>query len=160
MTTIRIVKTLVVVRHGKSDWTTGVPDRERPLNARGQRQAMESGIWLAEHVPHVDQVIVSPAERTRSTWSHIGVQYDRPPHASFDERLYGGRVRHVIDELPETASTAVIVGHNPDVEILVQQLSGKPLDMPTSCIAVLEWEGSWVEGAGRATVRAHGRPPG
>ena len=36
-------RTLLIVRHAKSDWEAGAPDHERPLNARGRREAPELG---------------------------------------------------------------------------------------------------------------------
>jgi phosphohistidine phosphatase len=153
------VKTLVVVRHGKSDWTTGVPDRERPLNARGKRQAVEAGLWLVEHVPAIDRVVVSPAERARATWALIAPQFDSQPETVIDERMYGGRLPHVVAELPDFADTAALIGHNPDLEELIEQLTGDLVEMPTSCVAVLKWPGSWVAGVGAASLVAHGRPP-
>lgn len=153
------MKTLVVVRHGKSDWTTGVPDKERPLTARGERQATESGIWLAQHVPGVERAVVSPAERARATWALIAAQYQPPPEQVVDDRVYGGRLQHVVAELPESLDVAMVIGHNPDLEVLAEQLTGEPLDLPTSCVAVLTWPGSWVAGQGAATLTAYGRPP-
>ena len=63
--------TLVVLRHAKSDWSTGLDDRHRPLADRGRRQAPEAGRWLAEHGPAPDHVVVSPAVRARArgSWS-------------------------------------------------------------------------------------------
>ena len=149
----------MVVRHGKSDWTTGVPDRERPLNPRGERQATQAGLWLVEHVPAIDRVVLSPAERARATWALIAPQFEPQPETVIDERMYGGRVGHVVAELPDSVATAALIGHNPDLEDLIEQLTGDPVEMPTSCVAVLTWPGSWVAGEGAASLVAHGRPP-
>jgi phosphohistidine phosphatase len=62
------VSTLIVLRHGKSDWSGGEPDHLRPLARRGRRQAPEAGRWLAHNVAAIDLAVVSPAERTRETW--------------------------------------------------------------------------------------------
>ena len=58
---------LMVLRHAKSAWPD-VPDHERPLARRGQRDAPVMGRWLraAGHVP--DQVLCSTARRARETW--------------------------------------------------------------------------------------------
>lgn len=149
----------MLVRHGKSDWTTGVPDRERPLNARGVRQATESGLWLAEHLPAVDRAVISPAERARATWAIVAAQYRQAPETVIDERMYAGRLGHVVAELPDSVATAALVGHNPDLEDLIERLTGQWVAMPTSCVAVLTWPGTWVSAEGSATLKAHGRPP-
>jgi len=155
------MRTLVVLRHGKSDWSGGEPDRERPLAKRGRRQAPEAGTWLAANIPDIDLAVVSPAERTRSTWALAAAELERPPDVRIDDRVYAawGRELHdVVSELPEDAHTVVLVGHNPGVEDLVQELTGDWVPMPTSALAVVEWEGTWSDPAG-ARLTASGRPP-
>lgn len=154
-------RTLVVLRHGKSDWTGDEPDRERPLAKRGRRQAPEAGAWLAEHIEAIDLVVVSPAVRALSTWELAAAQLDEAPEVRVDERVYaawGRELRALVDELPDDAATVVLVGHNPGVEDLVQALTGEDVPMPTSAIAVLTWEGSWAD-CDSATIVAAGRPP-
>jgi phosphohistidine phosphatase len=155
------MKTLIVLRHGKSDWSGDEPDRERPLAKRGRRQAPEAGSWLAEHFPDIDLAVVSPAERTRSTWALAAAELDRTPDVRIDDRVYaawGPALQDVVSELPAEADTVVLVGHNPGVEDLVQELTGDWVPMPTSALAVVEWEGTWADPAD-ARLRASGRPP-
>lgn len=154
-------RTLVVLRHGKSDWTGDEPDRERPLAKRGRRQASEAGAWVADNIEVIDLVVVSPAVRALSTWELATAQLDEAPEVRVDERVYaawGRELRALVDELPDDAATVVLVGHNPGVEDLVEALTGEDVPMPTSAIAVLTWEGSWAD-CGSATIVAAGRPP-
>lgn len=156
-------RTLIVMRHGKSDWSGSPADRDRPLGRRGRRQVPEAGAWLAEHVGTVDVAVVSPAERTRATWALVAAELGDPPEASFDERMYAGTdgvLLSVVRGLPEQATTAILVGHNPDVEDLVEALTGDWVSLPTSALAVLDIAGPWAEvGSGTAVLRASGRPP-
>ena len=50
-------QTLLLLRHAKSDWPTGVPDRERPLARRGEKAAKAVGRFLAANDLVPDQVI-------------------------------------------------------------------------------------------------------
>jgi len=60
----------------------------------------------------------------------------------------------------QQATTAILVGHNPDVEDLVEVLTGEWVSLPTSALAVLDITGPWAEvGSGTAVLRASGRPP-
>ena len=155
------MKTLIVLRHGKSDWSAGEPDRERPLAKRGRRQVPEAGAWLAANLPDIDLAVVSPAERTRSTWALASAELARPPDVRIDDRVYAAWVRELHDlvsELPDEIGTGVLVGHNPGVEDLVQELTGTWVPLPTSALAVVEWDGTWADPGG-ATLRAAGRPP-
>ena len=54
-------RTLVLMRHAKSSWETDDPDLERPLSARGERDAEAAGRLLAERGLAPDVVLLSPA---------------------------------------------------------------------------------------------------
>jgi len=58
---------LLLLRHGKSDWSTNDDDMYRPIKDRGKRGAQRIGVWLAQKNLIPDKVISSPAERTRVT---------------------------------------------------------------------------------------------
>lgn len=153
----------MVVRHGKSDWSGAHSDRDRPVGDRGRRQAAEAGAWLAAHVAPVDAAVVSPAQRTRTTWELVAAELVTPPPPLLDERVYGGwgeGLLGVVRGLPERAVTVVLVGHNPGVEDLVELLTGDWVAMPTASVAVVDLEVPWRE-AGRSAgrLRAAGRPP-
>src|SRR5690625_5108607 len=63
-----VARTLILVRHAKSDWSAPVDDQHRPLARRGRRQAPATGRWLAQHLPAPDLVLVSVAVRAQQTW--------------------------------------------------------------------------------------------
>ena len=156
------MRTLILLRHGKSDWSGGEPDHLRPLAPRGRRQVPEAGRWLADHVGVIDLAVVSPAERTRETWRLAAAELAVPPPVRVDERVYGGSSRSLLDvvrELPDDATTVVLVGHNPGVEDLVASLTGSWVPMPTSALAVIGLPGPWSAAGIGAELRAHGRPP-
>jgi phosphohistidine phosphatase len=157
------VSTLILLRHGKSDWSGGEPDRLRPLAGRGRRQVPEAARWLADNVGVIDLAVVSPAERTRETWRLAAAELAVPPPVREDDRVYAGSARsllEVVRELPEEMATVVLVGHNPGVEDLVVSLTGHWVSMPTSSLAVIDLAGPWSAAANTAAqLRAHGRPP-
>jgi phosphohistidine phosphatase len=156
-----VARTLVVLRHAKSDWSTGKPDRERPLAPRGRRQAPAAGAWLAANLDPPGLAVVSPAERTRATWALASAEIPEDVPVRVEERLYGAsgsELSELVASLPPEIESVVLVGHNPGVEDLVQELSGEWVPMKTSAIAVLTWEGAWTD-AGSARLVASGRPP-
>jgi len=157
--------TLVLLRHGKSDWSDDdVDDLRRPLAGRGERQAPEAGRWLAGNVQSIDLALVSPAVRARATWDLVAAELDQPPRALVDDRVYEASVDDllsVVREIDDEAHTVVLVGHNPGIEDLAHVLTGRPVAMPTSALAVLTMSGSWsTAGPGSALLRHSGRPPG
>jgi phosphohistidine phosphatase len=157
------VSTLIVLRHGKSDWAGGEPDHLRPLARRGRRQAPEAGRWLAHNVAAIDLAVVSPAERTRETWRLAGAELAVVPPVREDDRVYAATSRSllgVVRELPPEVETVALVGHNPGVEELVESLTGRRVPMPTSALAVIDLPGPWsTAGNAIAEWRAQGRPP-
>lgn len=152
------VSTLVLVRHAKSDWSTGRPDQLRPLAPRGLRQAPLAGEWLAGHLPAIDLAVVSPATRAQQTWSLVAAALPSPPPVRTDESLYLGSVESVVAALPPALAVVALVGHNPDLEDLVSSLAGHPVPMPTSALAVIDLPHGWADHRG-AVLRASGRPP-
>lgn len=151
-------RTLIVVRHAKSDWSAPVADHDRPLAARGRRQAPDVGRWMAEHLDVPDLALVSTATRARQTWDLIAAQLPAPPPIRSEPGAYtysGHELLDVLAGLPEDARTVVLVGHNPAVEELIEILTGQWARMPTSSLAVLTLP-AWNARTGY--LRAAGRP--
>lgn len=155
---------LVVVRHAKSAWPDDVPDPDRPLNARGRRDAPAAGRWIRDRVGRLDAVVCSPATRTRQTWRLIAAELDGPPSPVVDDRVYAASVETllaVVAELPDDVGVALLLGHNPGVAELVAELTGEEPEMKTSAIAVVDLGGSWAGAApGVARLAGHATPRG
>ena len=62
---------LLLLRHGKSSWPSGVLDVDRPLSARGRKAAVLMGDYLSDEELTPELVLVSPARRTKETWSLV-----------------------------------------------------------------------------------------
>lgn len=148
------MRTLVLMRHAKSDYPDGVPDHARPLASRGRREAGLAGEWMRENTPAVEAVLCSSATRTRQTLARTGI--DAP--ATFLDRLYGagpGTMIAEINRVADDVTTLLVVGHEPTVSQVALGLAGRPgsdadaagriaLKFPTSGIAVLRVPGSWA----------------
>ena len=155
--------TLILLRHGKSDWSGDEVDIDRPLAKRGRRQAPEAGQWLATHVDRIDLAVVSTAERARATWDLVSAELGERPETRHDENAYAASVGELLDiirSLGEELGTVVLVGHNPGLEGLAETLVGDRIPLTTSALAVIDIDGHW-RSAGRAPelLRAAGRPP-
>jgi phosphohistidine phosphatase len=156
-------RTLILLRHAKSDWSGDPTDLDRPLAKRGQRQAPEAGRWLADSIDAIDLAVVSPANRARSTWDLASAQLADPPRTRLEDRLYDASARDLLEvsrELPDDLHTVILVGHNPALEDLATLVTNEPVSMVTSALAVIEFAGRWSSiGQGVAVLRAMGRPP-
>jgi phosphohistidine phosphatase len=98
------------------------------------------GRWLAEHVPNIDVALVSPATRTRQTWELVSAELDKAPKARFEEQLYGEGAEAILALLRslDAAKTVLVVGHNPDLELLIATLTGEHPILKTSTLSVLD----------------------
>ncbi len=103
-------RTLLLLRHAKSDYPHGVADHERPLAPRGEREAGLAGDWLRAHAPAVDAVLCSTATRTRETLARTRI--DAP--VNYVDRLYDATPGAVIEEINSVESR-----FGPDVETAV-----------------------------------------
>jgi phosphohistidine phosphatase len=138
---------LVVLRHAKSEWPDGVVDHQRPLSARGRREAPVAGRWLNEHIGTIDVAVISPARRAQETWARVAAELDGPPEPRVENRLYPGSVTDLLTlvrELDDEARTVLVIGHNPGLEDLVSELSRTECLLKTSSIAVLSVPDDWA----------------
>ena len=156
-------RTLILLRHAKSDWSGREAASARPLAERGRRQAPDAGRWLAANIDSIDLAVVSPAIRARSTWDLVSAELDLPPRTHIDDRVYAAscdELLNVVRDLSDDTETVVLVGHNPGLEDLASLLTGEPAPMPTSALAVITMSGTWsTAGHHSAVLRASGRPP-
>ncbi len=157
-------RTLILLRHAKSDWSGSSPDIERPLAERGRAQAPLAGLWLANHADRIELAVVSPAQRARETWELVSAQLPPAPPVRFDDRVYAasaGRLFDVVLEVPDDVRTVLLVGHNPGMEQLASLLACESVIMRTAGIAEFGVVGPWAElGAASTALRAAGRSDG
>lgn len=126
------MKRLILLRHGEADWAgNGVEDFERALTIGGRRRSAAAGLWLTQRDLTPDHALVSPAARTLQTWEALRENLDRAPPREAPGSLYlgePGTLLACIGALPDTAVTALVVAHNPGLEVLARMLAGAAPD--------------------------------
>jgi len=158
---------LILLRHAKSAWPD-VPDHERPLAPRGQRDAPDAGRWLRKSGLIPDLVLCSTARRARETWALAEDKLRAQPEVVFEQRVYGASAAELLDLARETASrvgTLMIVGHDPAMQSLTLELADPELGedtqalsrvrdkFPTAAIAVMAFTVGWPQlGPGEARL--------
>lgn len=139
------VKTLVLVRHGKSSWEEDVPDRKRPLAERGKRDAPEMGRRLAKAGVKPDLILSSPACRALSTARLLAEALAYRGDIALDERVYASDARTLlalIAGLDEGKGCVMLVGHDPEFTALAHHFSRGITRMPTCAVARFSFEGA------------------
>ncbi len=138
---------LILTRHAKSDWDNPGPDSERPLNARGQRAARLLGDWLASRDYEPEEVLCSPALRTRQTWefAETAVMETRPD-LRLEPALYEATPEDMLRVLRGAVQqTVMMIGHNPAIASFAAMLPARvPMDpafrrFPTSATLVVDF---------------------
>ncbi len=146
------MKSVILLRHAKSDWSDAVTrDFDRPLNDRGRRAAQVMGQWAKGAALHFDRVIASPAVRATETLATFMDSYGKAIDAHWDRRIYLASSATLLDVLrdqPDICETLLMVGHNPGLEDLVLDMvpeGGCParteveIKYPTATIARLDF---------------------
>ena len=147
-------RTLILLRHGKSDWSTGEDDFDRPLKKRGRNASELVGTWLSTNERAPDFVITSPAKRAVQT-AEIACEVMNIRKKSIYKRKHiylatPEELVYVLEDCPKEARRVMLVGHNPGLEELLYYLvDGKmtiPEDgkiMPTAALAILDMPDDW-----------------
>ena len=115
---------LILWRHAQAEpRAPGLPDMERALTEKGERQARRMGRWLRHTLPSGARVIASPAKRALQTAQALGrpletldvIGPDAQPHALLRAAAW-----------PHAREAVLVVGHQPTLgEAAAQIMAGE-----------------------------------
>ena len=138
------MKTLLILRHGKSSWKhPGLADHDRPLNGRGRRDAPQVGRLLREKGLVPDLIVSSTAIRARVTAELVADRAGCSRRAKKNRDLYLASVPDILGVLRKVggrASRLLVVGHNPGLEELIAGLTGCDVMLPTAALVEVRLE--------------------
>lgn len=152
------MRTLSLLRHAKSSWDDPTQsDHDRPLNARGRRDAPRIAQFMRLNGLKPDLVLSSDAVRTQQTLDLILAELEGAlPQVVTDGALYlaePAAILKLIAKVDRAAQHCMVVGHNPGLHDLAIALAGSGVAgslaalhqrFPTSSLAVLEFDSaSW-----------------
>jgi len=151
------MKTLFLIRHAKSSWDdAALADKERPLDARGKRDAPAMGERLARRDVKPDLIVSSPARRALATAEIIARKLDyKLKNIVVDDRLYAcaaDDLLKVIHELADKQEQVMLFGHNPEFTELAHRLSNQITEMPTCAVAEFTFDAKSWSSIGKATL--------
>ena len=136
------LKTLLILRHAKSSWKyDDLADHDRPLNNRGRRDAPRIGRLLAEKELLPDLIISSSARRARRTAELVAENSGCEGEIQLERDLYAAEpeaYRDALRRLGGDHRRVMVVGHNPGLEDLLEELTGDWERMPTAALAQVE----------------------
>ena len=110
------MKSLIILRHAKSDHPLGVNDFDRDLTERGLRDALRVGEILREQQLLPESIVTSAAQRARTTTERVvtGSAFEGSVEVTPDFYEAGtAQILNAVRAIQEGVSSAMIVGHNP-----------------------------------------------
>lgn len=145
------MKTVILFRHGKSNWNAAFEtDHERPVAPRGKKASKAMGKWLSktEQVPQL--CLVSSALRTRQTYDYASEAGAWEAEMVIEDSLYDSTVHtylSIIRQLPDHIESVIMIGHEPTCSGTTSALAGRAdIRFPTATMARLDLEvDQWKE---------------
>ncbi|MDH3285848.1 MAG: histidine phosphatase family protein [Acidobacteriota bacterium] len=133
------MKTIILFRHGKSDWGADhAADRDRPLAARGRKAAATMGALLARLGQVPDRALTSPALRARETFRLAAEAGGWTCPIEIVPGLYDGSTVDVLERVraeADSTSSLLLAGHEPTWSQLASELvGGGAVRFPTAAL--------------------------
>ena len=132
------MKSVTIIRHAKSSWNAAV-DFESPLDETGIDDAKIMGDVLANKKNNYDIIIQSSANRAITTAKIIANQIKYKNKIKEEQYIYGAssaKLFNMITTLDDALSSIALVGHNPTLHILSENLSNEKFMLFPPCSIV------------------------
>lgn len=142
------MKTLYLLRHAEAAWNNAhTIDFDRSLSAHGLANAASLNRFLIGLGVGFDKVLCSASERTRQTQESVLQDLEIAAPVEFLDSLYYASDEVIVDRIKGQSSdlgTLLIIGHNPAIHQVFEQLSGTEIaGYPTCTLSALEILGDW-----------------
>jgi phosphohistidine phosphatase len=139
------MKSLILLRHGKSDWEAGDGrDHERPVASRGKAAARTMGRFLSLAGQAPDSVVASSAVRARTTVELAAEAGQWKAPTRITRALYEATAFQVLEEIraePAATCCLLLAGHEPTwSELTGLLIGGGAVHFPTACMARIDFD--------------------
>jgi phosphohistidine phosphatase len=150
---------IYLLRHAKSSWDDpGLADHERPLAKRGRKATKLLREYIRDVAIRPDLILCSSAARATETLEGIRKGFGDDARVEIEPGLYGAgsaELRARLQAVPEDVGAVMLIGHNPAIEELAEELAREEGDVdararmqakyPTGGLATLSFSGAWSE---------------
>ncbi len=132
------MKTIFLIRHAKSDWGhVGLRDFDRPLSARGLRDAPRMSAFLANRGVKPDILISSAANRAQTTAGYFADAFGIAKNKiDLRRSIYDADAQDIMDlvhELDDNLNTICLFGHNPTFTHFANSFTNDYIDNISTC---------------------------
>ncbi|MBW7871596.1 MAG: histidine phosphatase family protein [Flavobacteriia bacterium] len=139
------MKKIILFRHGKSSWDSGVSDFERDLAQNGVRRTHKSAKELSRILEFkIDAWYSSPARRAERTASIAASYFPENPKINLDQKLYTFSyfdLLKFVKALDNTYKSTIFFGHNEAYTEFANRMGDVFLNnLPTSGVVIIEFD--------------------
>jgi len=144
------MRTVLLVRHAKSDWPEGVDDADRPLTEKGKKDAAVIAVRVYTRIPSMDLLISSPARRARKTAKAFAAAYQKKKEdIVLKPELYlpdPDVFYDVLSDLDSSIRSVCIFSHNNGITDFANMLGVVRMDeLPTCGVLAFGFTGEWSD---------------
>ncbi len=149
---------LLLLRHAKTVPFVGSGDHERALTGRGRADSARLGEWIAKENIAPQAAVHSGARRTKETLALVLAKLPSGIAVWVEPRLYEATnvaFLNVLRHMPDTATTILLVGHNPSLGETAcrlaatgdrRALSKMAAKFPTAGLAMIDFDADhWTD---------------
>lgn len=141
------MKTLILVRHAKSDWPENTDDFDRPLGEKGHHDAEKMAKFLKANNHQIDKFLTSPALRALTTCeifnNEFGIEMEKIP------KLYNAsesNFENTVVQIDDSLKSVALFSHNNGISNFANSMSEDIIMFPTCGVAGFEIDcDSWAE---------------
>ncbi len=126
------MKTLLLVRHAKSDWPEDMEDFDRPLTETGRTNAGKMAEFLKFNNIDIEHFITSPAIRAKETCELFSEIFNK--QFSIKDELYRPSEENFLSVILNTEdkiNTLALFSHNNGISNFANSLSNEIVNLPT-----------------------------
>ena len=143
------MKTLILVRHAKSDWLTNTDDLDRPLSECVHQDAPKMAKFLKSNEVKIDTFVTSPAKRTITTCRYFAEVFENKNIKKIEE-LYNAsstEFLELIENLDDSVENVAIFSHNNGITYFANSLTNENIEhMPTCSVVAFKIDTkNWAE---------------
>ena len=144
------MKTIILFRHGKSDWNAHFEDdHDRPINKRGTNAAKKMGKHLSDRKEIPQLLISSTALRARETIELAAQSGNWNSECIFEPRIYGGSPNvliEIVKNINEKFNSVCLIGHEPNFSSFISRSCNESYHrFPTASMAKIVYnKDKWI----------------
>ena len=132
------MKTLILVRHAKSDWPADTADFDRPLSDRGHKDAPKMAKFIKSKGITIDTFLASTSKRTLTTCRYFAEVFENKNFKKLEE-LYNAspsEFLEALEKLDNSVENVAVFSHNNGITYFANSLTNENIQQMPTCSVI------------------------